>query len=121
MKKKISVSIALLAFLLSFTFALAKDHTAEDRGMAHFNNPAFADGRKSCSTCHPNGRGLKNAGTKTVFFIMGGKQSSLEEAVNVCIINANKGKAIEVDSSQMQEMVSYIKSLGSKPVPGYGK
>ena len=43
---------------------------------------------------------------------MGGKQGSLEEAVNVCVVNANKGNAIGIDSAEMQEMVSYIKSLG---------
>ena len=121
MKKKTSMMIALTAFLLSISFALAKHHTAEERGLAHFNNPVFAEGGKSCSTCHPNGRGLKNAGAKTEFFIMGSKQTSLEEAVNVCIFNANKGKPIDVNSTEMQEIVSYIKSLGSQAVPGYGK
>jgi cytochrome c len=45
---------------------------------------------------------------------MGGDQNSLEEAVNVCIVNANKGNAIDVNSTEMQEMVSYIKSLGAQ-------
>jgi len=52
---------------------------------------------------------------------MCGKQESLEEAVNVCIVNANRGKTIDVKSTEMQEVVSYIKSLGSKAAPGYGK
>jgi cytochrome c len=42
---------------------------------------------------------------------MGGVQNSLEEAVNVCIVNANKGNAIAVDSTEMQDIVSYIKTL----------
>lgn len=121
MKKTICMVAVFSFLLLSIPFVFAKQHTPEERGMAHFNNPKFAEGRKSCSTCHPNGRGLKNAGSKSEFFIMGSKQSSLEEAVNVCIVNANKGKAIAVDSAEMQEMVSYIKTLGSSPVPGYGK
>lgn len=121
MKKKRFMALAFSVFLLSASLVVAKHHTAEERGMAHFNNPQFAEGRKSCSTCHPGGRGLKDAGAKTEFFIMGSKQASLEEAVNICIINANKGKAIDVNSIEMQEIVSYIKSLGSQPVPGYGK
>ena len=48
-------------------------------------------------------------------------------------MNENKGKAIAEDSKEMQGMVSFIKSLGSKgsagygtpgygkPAPGYGK
>ena len=100
-----------LVFAFSFSVAFAKHHTAEERGKTHFNNPAFAGGRKSCNTCHPNGRGLEGAGAKTKFSIMGGEQSSLEDAINVCIVNANKGNAIDDNSTEMQELISYIKSL----------
>ena len=113
------IVISIIAF--SFTFAFAKHHTAEERGMAHFKYPAFAEGKKPCNACHPDGRGLKDSGTKKSFSIMGGNQSSLEEAINVCIVNANKGNSIDVNSTEMQELVSYIKSLGTKTVPGYGK
>ncbi len=45
-------------------------------------------------------------------FNLGGKmQKSLEEAINVCIIMANKGKAIDAKSDRMKELVAYIKSL----------
>ena len=110
MKKKIVFLLAILSSTL--TFAVAKNHTPEDRGMALFNNPEFAGGKRACNSCHPNGRGLEGAGAKSSFAIMGGQQGSLEEAVNVCIVNANKGNALAVDSTEMQEMVSYIKSLG---------
>jgi cytochrome c len=121
MKKKIFIMTVCAAFAFSFTFAFAKNHTAEERGNAHFNNPAFAGGKKPCSTCHANGRGLKDAGTKTDFSIMGSKQANLEEVVNVCIVNANKGTPLDVGSTEMQELVSYIKSFGAKTAPGYGK
>ena len=111
MFKKTLFAAALLVFAFSVTLVIADQHTAEERGKIHFNNPAFAGGKKSCSTCHPNGRGLKGVGAKTKFTIMGGVQNSLEEAVNVCIINANKGNAIAVDSTEMQDIVSYIKTL----------
>jgi len=114
MGKRTLLISALLVFAFSVTLAFAENHTAEERGKALFNNPAFAGGKKSCNTCHPNGGGLEGAGAKTKFTIMGGDQKSLEEAVNVCIVNANKGNAIDVDSTEMQEMVSYIKSLGAK-------
>ncbi len=106
--------LMLLIFAFSFTLVSAKHHTPEERGKAHFDNPAFAGGQKSCSTCHPNGRGLGEAGAKTAFSIMGGQQNSLEEAINVCIVNANKGNAINNESVEMQELVSYIKSLGTQ-------
>jgi len=111
MVKRTLFVAALLVFAFSITLALAKHHTAEERGKAHFNNPAFAGGKKSCNTCHPGGSGLEKAGGKTKFNIMGAEQNSLEEAINVCIVNANKGNAIDVESTEMQEMVSYIRSL----------
>jgi cytochrome c len=112
MKKKTVFLLTILSSTLTFTFAVAKHHTPEDRGMTHFNNPEFAGGKRACNSCHPNGRGLEGAGAKSSFAIMGGKQGNLEEAVNVCVVNANKGNAIGIDSAEMQEMVSYIKSLG---------
>jgi len=111
MAKKILLAAGLLVFVFSVTLAFADKHTAVERGRAHFNNPAFAGGKKACSKCHPNGKDLEGAGAKTKFNIMGGEQNSLEEAVNVCIVNANKGNAIPVDSTEMQEIVSYIRTL----------
>jgi cytochrome c len=121
MTKRIFLIFALLVFVFSFTLAFAKHHTPEERGKAHFENAAFAGGKKSCSTCHPNGRGLAGAGAKTAFSIMGGEQDSLESVINVCIVNANKGNAIDGNSVEMQELVSYIKSLGAQTGPGTGK
>ena len=121
MKKKTFMLIVLAAFAFSFTFAFAENHTAEERGKAHFNNPSFAEGKKPCNACHSNGRGLEGAGAKTDFSIMGGKQANLEEVINVCIVNANKGNPLDADSTEMQELVSYIKSLGANGAPGYGK
>lgn len=116
------ISMGVIAVsTLAFSLASAMNHTAVEQGKKHFNNPSFAGGKNSCNTCHFNGSRLENAGQKTKFTIMGGEQISLAEVVNVCIINANKGQAIPLDSKEMQEIVSYIKSLGKKAAPGSGK
>jgi cytochrome c len=104
--------ILLTALLCSFAFAVK--NTPEDRGKALFSDQKFAGGQKACNECHPNGKGLENAADKKEFNIMGKKQKGLEEAVNFCIVNANKGKAIDVKSEQMKDMVAYIKSLKGK-------
>ena len=114
MRKRTLLIVVCMVYAFSFTLAIAKHHTAEERGKAHFNNPAFAGGKKSCSTCHPEGRGLEGSGAKTKFSIMGGEQGSLEEAINICIVMANKGTALDVNSTEMQEISSYIKSLGAQ-------
>jgi len=85
-----------------------------ERGKALFNDVNLGNGKagKSCNSCHPEGRGLEKAGTKSEFNIMGQRQGSLEDAVNFCIKMALKGEPIETDSQQMKDIVAYIKSLG---------
>lgn len=111
--------LALVALGLVATGAFAAGDAA--KGKALFNDPKFAGGSKACSECHPGGKGVEKAGDKKEFHIMGKTQKSLEEAVNVCIVNANKGKAIDVASKEMMDIVAYIKSLkaGKKPASGY--
>ena len=108
------VALSLLIIGLIFSVAFAKKHLPEERGKAFFDDPKFAGGTKACNSCHPDGKGLEKAADKKVFNIMGKTQKSLEEAVNVCIVNANKGKAIDIKSVQMKEIVAYIKSLKGK-------
>lgn len=114
MAKRRVLMWALLVVVFSATGIFAKHHTAGERGKAHFDNKSFADGSKSCSTCHPGGRGLEAAGAKMSFSLMGAEQRSLEEAINVCIVKANKGRALEADAVEMQELAAYIRSLGKQ-------
>jgi cytochrome c len=118
MKKVKLTVICLLAVCLAVSAAYAMKHLPEERGKALFENSSFAGGKKSCNSCHPEGRGLGQAAAKKEFRIMGKSQKSLEEAVNFCIVNANKGKAIDENSQEMKDIVAFIKSLGSK-APGY--
>lgn len=109
--------LSLIVFGLTFSFGYAKMHLSEERGKALFNDPKLGGGTagKSCNSCHPNGNGLENSAEKKEFKIMGKKLNSLEEAVNICIEMALKGKAIDPKSKQMKDIVAYIKSLkGSK-------
>lgn len=116
------LSMIVVGLIFSTTFAVK--HTPEERGKALFNDSKFAGATsgKSCNSCHPDGKGVEKAGSKKEFNIMGKKQNSLEEAVNFCIENAIKGKAIDPKSDQMKDIVSYIKSLEKeteKKAPGY--
>jgi len=118
--KILRIALLLLIVLgLTFSVAFAKKHLPEERGKTLFEDSKFAGGSKACSECHPNGKGLEKAAGKKEFKIMGKTQKSLEEAVNFCIVNANKGKAIDVKSDQMKDMAAYIKSLKGKKSPGY--
>ncbi|MFU8819022.1 MAG: c-type cytochrome [Desulfurivibrio sp.] len=119
--REVVVTAAIILGLIA-PAAWAGGHLPEERGKKLFQDQRAFGGEMSCSACHPDGSGLEQAGSKTSFRIMGKTQNSLEEAVNFCIVNANKGKAIAVDSAEMKDMVAYIKSLaGKKPAAsGYG-
>ena len=109
--------VALIAIVMLFASAvLAMSHTPEDRGKALFNDTKLGGGTagKSCGTCHPDGKGLEGIGSKKDWKTPGGETKSLEEAVNICVTMALKGKALDVKSEQMMDLVSYLKSI--KPV-----
>jgi mono/diheme cytochrome c family protein len=108
---KIIALISIAMLISSAVFAM--NHTPEDRGKTLFNDPKLGGGTsgKSCGTCHPDGKGLEGVGSKTMWKNPGGEFKSLEEATNVCITLALKGKALDVKSEQMKDLVSYMKSI----------
>ncbi|MGB9715812.1 MAG: hypothetical protein ACPL1G_05340 [Thermodesulfovibrionales bacterium] len=103
--------LLMIAVCLVFSITFAAGNV--EKGKALFNDVKFANGTagKSCNSCHPDGRGLEKSYDKKEFNIMGKKQMGIEEAVNFCIENALKGKAIDTKSEQMKDIVAYIKSL----------
>jgi len=111
---KIVALIAIAMLLASAVFAM--HHTPEDRGKTLFNDTKLGGGTsgKSCGTCHPDGKGLEGIGGKTAWKTPGGELKSLEEAVNMCIAMALKGKALDVKSEQMKDLVSYLKTIKPK-------
>ena len=101
------LSIIAVGLIFSFSFAAGN----VEKGKSLFNDLKLAGGTKACNECHPGGRGLKKSGIKKEFNIGGKKQTGLEGAVNYCIVNANKGKAIDPESEDMTNIIAYIKSL----------
>jgi cytochrome c len=108
--KVLMLSVLVVGLLSSFAFGAGNP----EKGKALFNDPKAFGGQKACSSCHPDGKGLEKAATKKEWTTPAGKTKTLEEAVNLCIVNANKGKALDVKSEQMADMVAFIKSLGKK-------
>ena len=104
--------LSVIALTLVFSFAFAADKV--EKGKALFNDPKFAGGTVSCASCHPDGKGLEKSGTKKEWKNPAGMWMSLEDAINVCVIMANKGKAVDPKSEEMKDIVAYIKSLEKK-------
>lgn len=114
------VLTAAVVLGLAVPVTLVAQAADKEQGRALFQNPQAFGGEVSCSSCHPGGSGLEQAGDKTTFNIMGEVQNSLAEAVNFCIVNANQGQAIAEDSDEMKNIVAYIKSLKAPAASGYG-
>ena len=112
--KMVVLSVIVVGLIASFGIAASKMEGNAEKGKALFNDPKAFGGIKSCSSCHPDGKGLEKSGMmgKKEWKNPVGTYKSLEEAINVCITMANKGKAIDVKSQEMKDMVAYIKSLG---------
>ena len=110
--------LSMITVTLVFSVAYAAGNV--DKGKALFDDPkAFnAPGEKSCSSCHPDGKGLEKAGAegKKTWTNPGGTWLALEDANNVCIMLANKGKTIDPMSEDMKDLVAFIKSLGKGKV-----
>jgi cytochrome c len=114
MLKIIIISLSAVVFIVSAVFAAGMMGGDAERGKALFNDPKAFGGSVSCSSCHPDGKGLEMSCMKgkTEWKNPAGTYKSLEEAINVCITAANKGKAIDVKSQEMKDMIAYLKSLG---------
>ncbi len=108
----IAAGIVLTVFLgAGISFAI--QGASVDRGKALFNDPKLGTTGKSCNDCHPGGKGIEKAGAK----------KELVTIVNACVTEALQGKALDVNSPEMQSIILYIKSLGGdkKPAAAPGK
>ncbi len=112
--KVVMLSMLAIALISSVVYAAGMMEGNAEKGKALFNDPKAFQGSVSCSSCHPDGKGLEKSGMmgKTEWKNPAGTYKSLEEAINVCITAANKGKVIDPKSQGMKDMIAYIKSLG---------
>ncbi|MEW6109559.1 MAG: hypothetical protein AB1632_10395 [Nitrospirota bacterium] len=100
----------------SFSYVCAAGNI--ERGKELFNDPGLGGSSfgVSCNTCHPDGRGLEGSGEadKKVWNSCLGEFKTIEDAINACIVTANKGQPLDPKSKKMKDLVAYIKSLSRK-------
>ena len=110
-------ALSVTAIILFSTCAFADGDVK--RGKALFNDPNLSGSSfgVSCNTCHPRGKGLEESGAeeKKKWSSCSGEQKRLVDAINTCILTANKGRRLEVESQEMKDLIAYIKSLTKKP------
>lgn len=104
------LSIAVFV-MISLSLMLTLSLAAGDamKGKVLFDDPKFGGGTvgMSCNSCHPDGKGVEKAADR----------KDLEKQVNACIKNALKGKGIDTKSTEMADIIVYIKSLKGKAIP----
>jgi hypothetical protein len=106
----IVAAFSLIASLTTFSlFSLlqAQSKQSVDLGRTIFSDPALGTSGKTCSSCHPGGKGLENAAAR----------KDLMRMINVCITGPLKGKELQEDSIEMRSLILYINSLGGS-TPG---
>jgi hypothetical protein len=104
MKFPKNIVLSLTAVGLFFSSALAAGDPG--KGKVLFTDPKLGGGTAgfSCDFCHPNGKGLEKATDR----------KGLTKVINSCIKDALKGKGLEPNSSEMADLISYIRSLKKK-------
>ncbi len=58
---------------------------------------------KSCASCHPHGKGLEE--------IDAYDDGMLKEMVNFCIRDAMKGRMMDLESTEIESFLLYLRSL----------
>jgi len=100
--KRLVMTLSILAVA---SLVLAADVVTPARGKELFTSTQLGTSGKSCSTCHPDGKGLAKAAEYDA--------EELGAIINQCIMKPLKGKALDPDSAEMESLVRYIKSLAS--------
>ncbi|MCL7489052.1 MAG: hypothetical protein M8357_12870 [Desulfobulbaceae bacterium] len=101
--KKTCIIIGLAAIMGVYTGLALGGEASVEQGEQLFNDATLGGSTndKSCSSCHPNGRGLEESGAK----------DNLAQMINTCIEKPLGGQALENDSVELESLVQYIKSL----------
>ena len=106
------IALISIAMLVACVAPAVKTET-ENRGKTLFNDPQLGGGTsgRSCGTCHPDGKGLERIVGMKEWKTPAGDIKTVEEVVNICITMALTGKALDVESGEMKDLVSYINTL----------
>jgi cytochrome c len=95
--------VMTLSMLAATSLAMAADVATPAKGKELFTSKQLGTSGKSCSSCHPDGKGLTQAAEYG--------EGELGAIINQCIMKPLKGKALDPASAEMKSLVLYIKSL----------
>lgn len=96
--------ILLLVILLTIGFsAAAIEAPSVGLGKTLFESAELGSKGKSCSSCHPEGKGLDKVGDFN--------DTELKDIINACFRDALGAAMISTDSQEMDALLAYVRSF----------
>ena len=101
--KRTFLIIGLAGFVATYAGLGISSEASVEAGKQLFNDSSLGEStnKTNCGTCHPNGKGLEQAGNKT----------NLNHMIKTCIERPLEGKALDEKSMEMKSLKLYIKSI----------
>ncbi|MBU0673499.1 MAG: cytochrome-c peroxidase [Proteobacteria bacterium] len=101
--KTVHMILLTAAILVGTGGMVIAGESSVELGKKLFNDPTLGGSTnpKSCNTCHPDGKDLEKAASK----------SSLSSTINNCIKSALNGEKVDGRSVEMRSLKMYIESL----------
>ena len=83
------------------------------QGNALWADATLGTSGNSCSTCHPNGAGLKSTPWPK-FISMADDTLTVDQMINFCMLNPMKAKPLEWNSQKMTALAAYVAANSGK-------
>jgi len=106
MKRLTATAIACVISLWGSSI-LAADPPLQLKGWQLFGSEKLGTSGSSCAGCHPDGSKLKGA--------ISASDEELAATINKCISGPLKGKALDLQSTEMKALLLYTRSLATSP------
>lgn len=101
MGKRVHTTVLLSLAVFLACVAWVSADAGGSLGAQLFASTKLGTNGKSCESCHSGGKGLEGAASSD--------DKELAGTVNQCIVKALHGRALAVDSPELQTLVKYIK------------
>ncbi len=100
------IRLILVLTMLTATQLAAEEGATPALGKTLFESTALGTNGKSCSVCHPGGKGLEETSSYP--------DDQLRELINFCIRDALKGKMLSSQFQELEAMAAYLRTLQQK-------
>lgn len=85
-----------------------KEKATAGSGKTLFSSSVMGQNGKTCTTCHPGGKGLESVAIKTEWNAGGSTFETIEGAINACVKGALKGPSLKEDSLETKSLAAYL-------------